>query len=59
MKSREALAILTVCLGLFIFKLKIDLFVPFMLMHLVNNLVKKELQEKGLALTTRRRMQWT
>lgn len=30
-----------------------------MLMHLVNNLVKKELQEWGLELTTRRGMQWT
>lgn len=30
-----------------------------MLMYLVNNLVKKELQEWGLELTTRRGMRWT
>lgn len=60
MESWKALAILTVCSGLFpsFFKLKINLLVPFMLMYLVNNLVKKGLQQWGLELTTRRGMQW-
>lgn len=61
MKSWKALAILTVCLGLFLsfFKLKINLLFAFMLMHLVNNWLEKELQEvRGLELTTKRGMQW-